>query len=84
MVRLLLLFPDTDWNVKDTFGSTAYCDAVHMGHTEIQELFQEMDKEMGKLLDDQCVMIPPIIEEDEMWRRKLSTSRVRVGDKYLI
>ena len=85
VVRLLLLYPDTDWNVKDTFGSTAYCDAVQMGHEEIQELFEEMDIEMGKLSDKQCApMLPPIIEEDEKWRRKLSTSRVKVAEKYLI
>ena len=46
-----------------------------MGHTEIQELFEEMDKDTGKLSERQCVKIPPIINEDieEQWRRKLST-----------
>ena len=83
---MLLLYPDTDWNVKDKFGMTPYCDAVLMEHTEIQEMFKEMDKEMGKLLDAKCApLLPPSFEENEEgWRRKLSTSKVRVHEKYLI
>ena len=77
VVRLLLQHPETDWNVKDSFGSTAYCDAVQMGHTEIQEMFEEMDKDVGKLLERQCVKIPPPIINEEQWRRKLSTFKSR-------
>ena len=77
VVRLLLQHPETDWNVKDSFGSTAYCDAVQMGHTEIQEMFEEMDKDVGKLSERQCVKIPPPIINEEQWRRKLSTFKSR-------
>ena len=39
-------------------------------------MFEEMDKDMGKLLERQCVKIPPNINEEQR-RRKLSTFKSR-------
>ena len=40
-------------------------------------MFEEMDEDVGKLLERQCVKIPPPIINEEQWRRKLSTFKSR-------
>ena len=54
IVYLLLAHDDTDINAKDDDGMTAYCAAISHGHTEIQNMFEEV---AGDKIDKDCPSI---------------------------
>ena len=42
IVYLLLAYNGTDINAEDNDGLTPYCTAISHGHTEIQNMFEEV------------------------------------------
>ena len=63
----LLVHEDIDINAKDNDGHTAYCAAISQGHTEIQNMFEEVagDKVEKDCSSDTDETDATVVEDEE-------------------